>query len=45
MGAQGDVAFRRGPDALCWCGIDEEAVRLQRVFDEHGGVLDHRAEV
>jgi hypothetical protein len=45
MGAQGDAAFRRGLDALCWCSTDEEAVRLQRVFDEHGGVLDHRAKV
>jgi hypothetical protein len=41
----GRRAFWLGPEALCRCGDDEEAVRPQRVFDEHGDVLDHRAEI
>jgi hypothetical protein len=45
MGTHGGMALRSGPEALRWCGGDDEEVRPQRVFNEHGGVLDHRAEI
>jgi hypothetical protein len=33
------------PETFHRCGDEEEAARLQRIFDEHGRVLDHQAEI
>jgi hypothetical protein len=45
MRAHDSATLRPGHEALRQCGADEEAMRPQRVFNEHDGVLDHRAEI
>jgi hypothetical protein len=39
MGAQGSAAFWPGTETLRRRGGDEEVVRPQQAFDEHGVVL------